>query len=318
MGPRILLLGAGGFIGRSVCREFLDSGCQGELVLHFRRRDRRDPVWLEMDRRYLDLRLADLAVLAQLVDSVGPDVIVNCVGLTTGTAADLHAVNVDIVTKLIATVAGRPDVHLVHIGSAAEYGVQREGMAVAETALAAPRSIYGLAKHEATRRLMDSVAAGRVNATILRVFNPLGRYSSTATLAGSAAKLIDTAIRQGHRAVHLGNLDTWRDYVDTRDVAAAVLAAAGDRRQGGVVLNVGRGEAVLSRSLIATLAEVSGYDGSIVESEPGSQRSHVVRWQCADTTAIRDQLGWTPRFTVTDSLRDLWEETQNPLSVVCR
>lgn len=284
-------------------------------MLHFRRRGHPGPVQRDMEWRQLDLRRADLPSLADLIDSTNPDVVINCVGLTSGSPADLYAVNADIVTKLVATLAGRPHVHLVQIGSAAEYGVQRDGVPVAETALAVPKSPYGMSKYEATRRLTDSVAAGRVNASILRVFNPLGRYSSPATLAGSAAVQLHDAIWLGQDVVHLGSLSSWRDYVDTRDVARAALAAARERPDGGVVLNVGRGEAVQSRQLIAALADVAGFEGTIVESEAGSERSTVVRWQCADITAIRDQLGWSPIFTVRDSLRELWDETKQPLRV---
>lgn len=310
MSPRILLLGAGGFIGRSICREFLDERFLGDLVLHFRRRGTVEDAEADLEWRQLDLRRADLHAYAHLIDSVKPDVVINCVGLTSGSDSDLHAINVDVVTKLIATLAGRPHIHLVQIGSAAEYGVQRDGVPVAETSLAAPKSIYGLSKYEATRRLMDSVAAGRVNVTILRVFNPLGRYSPTATLAGSAAMHINDALRNGTDFVRLGSLSSWRDYVDTRDAARAALAATRERHPGGVVLNVGRGEAVQSRQLIAALVDVAGFDGTIIESTPGSERSTAIHWQCADITAIRDQLGWTPRYTVRDSLRDLWDETQ--------
>jgi nucleoside-diphosphate-sugar epimerase len=317
MGPRILLLGAGGFIGRTICQEYLDESFSGKLILHFRRRDSIFVSHSNLECRQLDLRRADLNAYAHLIDDVNPDVVINCVGATSGTDSDLHAVNVDVVTKLIAALAGRRDIHLVHIGSAAEYGVQRDGVPVAETALAAPRSVYGLSKYEATRRLMDSVAAGRINVTILRVFNPLGRYSSAATLAGSAALSIRDAMSAGADAIELGSLSSWRDYVDTRDVGRAALAATRERHDGGVILNVGRGEAVQSRQLIAALTDVAGFTGSVIESTTGSERSHAVHWQCADISAIRDQLGWTPRFTVRDSLRELWDQTQSLMGAAC-
>lgn len=309
--PRILVLGSSGFIGRAFCRAALDAGCGPNLVKHVRRNDQLDTAHEDVEWRELDLVQADLAAYAELIDGVRPDVVVNCVGLTSGTGDDLHAANVDVVTKLIATLAGRPHVHLIQIGSAAEYGVQPRGVPVAETALAAPCGVYALSKYESTRRLMDSVAAGRINVTILRVFNPLGRHSPAATLAGSAAALFDQAIRNDWSEVHLGNLDTWRDYVDTRDVAGATLAAAVARHEGGVVLNVGRGQPVQSRHLITSLAAIAGFTGRIGESRAGSERSPVVEWQCADITAIRDQLRWQPRYSTADSLHDLWDAVRN-------
>jgi NDP-hexose 4-ketoreductase len=317
MSSRLLLLGASGFIGRSIMREYVEEDFCGELVVHWHRRPLVDVAPDEYRLHQLDLRLADLNVYAHLIDTVRPDVVINCTGLTSGSDADLHAVNVDVVTKLTATLSGRHGVHLVHIGSAAEYGPQRSGVPVAETMLAAPKSVYGLSKYEATRRLMDSVAAGRINVTILRVFNPLGRFSSAATLAGSASLLMRDALRAGEDCIRLGSLSSWRDYVDTRDVARAALAAARERHNGGLILNVGRGEAVQSRQLIASLADVAGFDGSIIETAQGSDRSNVVPWQCADVSAIRDELGWTPRYTIRESLRELWDETQHEVPAMC-
>lgn len=317
MSSRLLLLGASGFIGRSIMREFVDEEFSGELVLHLHRRRLPEDAMDECEVHQLDLRMADLNAYGHLVDRACPDVVINCAGLTSGPDADLHAVNVDVVTKLIATLSGRHGVHLVHIGSAAEYGPQRSGVPVAETMLAAPKSVYGLSKYEATRRLMDSVAAGRINVTILRVFNPLGRYSSAATLAGSASLLMRDALRAGDDCIRLGSLSSWRDYVDTRDVARAALAAARERHDGGLILNVGRGEAVQSRQLITSLADVAGFEGSVIETAQGSERSNVVPWQCADVSAIRDELGWKPRYTIRDSLRELWDETQHDVPAMC-
>ena len=317
MAPRLLLLGASGFIGRSIIREFTDEEFPGELVLHIHRRPLLEVAADDHSVHRLDLRVADLNAYANLVDTVRPDVVINCAGLTSGRDADLHAVNVDVVTKLVATLSGRRGIHLVHVGSAAEYGPQRSGVPVAETVLPSPKSAYGLCKYEATRRLMDSVAAGRINVTILRVFNPLGRYSSAATLAGSASVLMRDALRTGADCIRLGSLSSWRDYVDTRDVARAALAAAREHHDGGLILNVGRGEAVQSRQLIASLADVAGFAGSIIETAQGSERSNVVPWQCADVSAIRDELGWTPRYTIRDSLRELWEETQLEIPALC-
>ena len=315
---RILLLGASGFIGRSITREFVDECYGGELLLHVHRRRPAEGLADEFAVHQLDLRVADLGAYAHVLDATRPDVVINCAGLTSGSDADLHAVNVDVVTKLIATLSGRRGVHLVQIGSAAEYGPQRSGVPVAETSLAAPKSPYGISKYEATRRLMDSVAAGRIDVTILRIFNPLGRYSSSATLAGSASLLMRDAIRDGADCIRLGSLSSWRDYIDIRDVARAALAAARERHEGGVILNVGRGEAVQSRQLIASLADVAGFTGSIIETAEGSQRSNVVPWQCADVAAIRDELGWTPRYTIRDSLRELWDETQHDVPAMSR
>ena len=115
--------------------------------------------------------------------------------------------------------------------------------------------------------------------------------------------------RSGAKSINLGVLDSRRDYIDTRDVARAVVAAASTVRHTGSVLNVGRGEAVASRSLVDPLAGIAGYDGEIIETSEQSARSARVSSLCADINAIRGRLDWAPAYSVEDSLGELWSQT---------
>lgn len=307
MNRRVTVLGAGGFLGQAVCRALLEV----PVLVSVTALDRHQPTQGMLDALSipwvtLDLDLAGETELRQLIDRLQPDVVVNCVGLTSGTPAAMRSLNVDLVAKLVATLAGRTDVRIVQIGSAAEYGMQRERYPVTEAQYAAPSSAYGVTKLEATQRLLRAARDHRLPVTVLRVFNPIGRRSPPWSLPGCAAREIRAALARGDPAVRLGDLGSSRDYVDSRDVASAVAAATADRSRGGFVLNVGRGEAVLSRDLVESLATIAGFQGKILESSGGSARSAALRWQCADITAIREHLGWVPRRSLVSSLRELW------------
>jgi nucleoside-diphosphate-sugar epimerase len=244
-----------------------------------------------------------------MVDRVAPDVVVNCAGLTVGQPDELRAANVGLPIRLMEALEERPDVHLVHIGSAAEYGVQGRDGPVPEYAFAAPGSAYGVTKLEATERLTAAAAHDRISVTVLRVFNPLGRFSPPSTLPGHAARQIDAALRSGARSINLGALDSRRDYIDTRDVARAVLAAASTIRHAGSVLNVGRGEAVASQHVVESLAAIAGYDGEIAETSDQSVRSARVTSLCADIKAISERLDWSAKYSIEDALNELWNQT---------
>ena len=219
----------------------------------------------------------------------------------------LRAANVDVVAKLATALRGRPDVHLVHIGSAAEIGAQWPGKAITEEVAANPVGGYGVTKLEATMHLLAAGQRGDLSVTVLRVFNPIGRESPDHTVTGRAAQEIDAALRSGDDTVRFGSLESWRDYIDVRDVGTAVAAAVADRWSvGATVCNVGRGEAILTRDLIERLAIIAGYTGAIAESDDGSSRSSPVPWQRADISATTAHLGWTPQYTIDAALRDLW------------
>jgi len=208
MSRRAIILGAGGFLGRAVYRALIDAPECEVAAVHFRR----PPILADLlDGNAiscaLDLAQATTAQVLELVDLARADVVVNCVGATVGTLSELCASNVDVAGHLALALRRRPDVHLIHLGSAAEYGAQWPGRPITEAAIARPVSAYGSTKLEATRHLLDAGRRGELNVTVLRVFNPIGRGSSVRTLPGLAAREIDAAPRRGDDAVHLGTLD---------------------------------------------------------------------------------------------------------------
>lgn len=307
MSPRLLVLGAGGFIGRSFADHVLARG-DVELVLHYRNADERYASGIDVESHALDLLACQTGAIAQMIDRVRPDVVVNCTGLIVGRPHELWAANVEIVTRLIDELDGHGSVRLVQLGSAAEYGVHQHGYPVSETTFANPISDYGASKLEATEQLLSADTRGRISVTVLRLFNPVGRFSPATTLPGRAAREIDQALRTGADTITLGALDSWRDYIDVRDISSAVLAAAAPAAPSGLVLNVGRGEAVGCLHLVRSLASIAGYDGDIVETDVASARSEHVDWQCADIGTIRQTLGWSAEYSIEDSLADLWSE----------
>jgi nucleoside-diphosphate-sugar epimerase len=315
MTKHAVVLGAGGFIGRAVCRALIHEAQYEGITAHYRQPPSIDR--LPNDRvtwRALDLVHASAAEIADLIEQSQADVVINCAGATFGPLTTMQSVNVDVVSKVAAALRGRTDVHLIHLGSAAEYGAQRTGRSITERATALPVSDYGIAKLKATQLLLEAGDAGQLTVTVLRVFNPLGRGSAAHTLPGRAALEIEAALQRGDDVVRLGSLGSWRDYVDTRDVASAVAAAFASQPAGAVVLNVGRGEAVLTRDLVNSLATIAGYTGRIIESDDGSSRSTPVPWQRADITATTSWLGWRPQHNIDASLRDLWSGVREGVS----
>ena len=112
--------------------------------------------------------------------------------------------------------------------------------------------------------------------------------------------------------VRLGSLDPVRDFIDARDVADAVLAAAAAPSLPHAVINIGRGIGVPSRDLIKELLTVSGLSVAVHEDAPGSARSGGQPGPRADITRARADLGWQPSRDLTAAARDLWEGVGAP------
>jgi nucleoside-diphosphate-sugar epimerase len=294
----VVLFGASGFLGAHV-RTALEQH-RGVARVTCAGRDRCDLVAAEVDE------------LAALLRELGPDVVVNCTGRLDGTAYDLVRANTSVTAKLIDAigVAGT-GTRLVRLGSAGEYGSVTPGQPVTEEDPAVPVSAYGMSHLAATRLLEFAVTAGRVDGCTLRVFNPIGPGLGEQTLLGRAAARLRAALAAGETVITMGPLGSYRDFVDARDVAAAVVAAALRPGPPPAVLNIGSGRAVAAREAVGLLAGAAGFTGEVREQGLPSARSAAVDWICADITRAGASLGWRPAHELCDSVKAIWAAQQS-------
>jgi NDP-hexose 4-ketoreductase len=299
---RVLLLGASGFLGSHIANAFDNDPGATEIVGAALRGS--DPRW-----RYLDLAGADTAALGDLIADARPDVVVNAIGLTSGTPDALRVLNVAFTSRLIDAIGCRsPGARLIHLGSAAEYGPSDGCRPVRETDEARPTGPYGQTKLAGTRVVQDAARRG-LDTIVLRVFNPLGAGMDPRTLPGQAAAALAEAQRSGAPVLQLGPLGAARDFIAATDVASAVVVAAHCPHAGGAILNVGTGEARTARELVRALTVEARWDGTVDEDGDGSARSATIPWMVADMSHTHEVLGWQAREPFTAAVAALWAGT---------
>ncbi|MFI7217189.1 NAD-dependent epimerase/dehydratase family protein [Micromonospora maritima] len=286
----VLLLGASGFLGghvRQALAPFATLHCP--------------------TRAELDLVRCDVAELAALLRTVRPSTVVNCGGRLSGDGAELVLANTAGTAKLVEAIgAVAPGTRLVRVGSAAEYGSVPHGHAACEDDPAVPVSEYGVSQLAATRLVELAGAAGRVDGVVLRVFNPIGPGLPAETVLGRAAALLGAARATAATGISMGPLTAYRDFVDVRDVASAVVAAVRAPVLPERVYNVASGSAVPTRDAVRLLAETAGFTGEIREDLPAPGRSAAVGWMCGDVRRAGRLLGWAPAYDLVDSVKAVW------------
>ena len=126
------------------------------------------------------------------------------------------------------------------------------------------------------------------------------------------------ALAAGRRPVVRSDGNPERDWIYVKDAADAYLAVADslDRSElHGRAWNVGNDAGIPVLELVRTLTRVAGRD----HLEPdvrgmGTPQGEIDR-QVLDSTAIRRELGWEPKFDLEHGLRETWEWYRSRLQV---
>ncbi|MCC2274791.1 NAD(P)-dependent oxidoreductase [Streptomyces sp. ET3-23] len=287
---KTLVPGGTGWVGRAVCAALAGAGHEVVAVAR-----RRVPV---PDGVRLCTADASSGDLAGLLARERPDAVVNAAGgYWTGDPAAMRSSFGGVTGRLLEALG---DVRLVQLGTLLEYVPPEPGALLTEASPTRPDTEYGRIK------LADSEAVLRAaaDAVVLRLPNVCGPGAPEASLPGRVV----AQLRSGAEVLELSALRTERDYVDVRDVAAAVVAAVRGRTTG--VVNLGTGTPVPVRSLVQGLIRATGRPVRLVERAvpdgpvPGGLVS------AADPARARALLGWSATIPLERSLRDHWAEVQ--------
>ena len=262
---RVLVTGAGGFIGGAIYRRLAE-------------REDIEATAAERD----DLR--DAADVAAVLSTLKPDVVVHGAGRTHGDAVQLYADNVEL-TRRLAEALGAGSM-LILLGSAAQYGRSPNQISWRESDVCAPLDPYGVSKLEAERAAFE--AGARVSA--LRVFNvvspaPHGPQVFSTFLRKAAIACADRTPWQ----VELGPLDAVRDFVALDDVVTAIERVI-DRDAVAGVINVCTGHGRTVSSLVHDVAKL--LPAGRIEAKPAGPAG--VPWSVGDPARCGALLGFTP------------------------
>ncbi|NOL41839.1 NAD-dependent epimerase/dehydratase [Kribbella sandramycini] len=287
-----MVFGASGFLGARICALLAERGVEYRGLS----RSRGEP------HLRCDLATMHSYALETQIGMYKPTVVINAVGATVGEPAELVAANVTAVEALLtATRENAGHARFVQLGSAAEYGGGTHGASQAEGSTRRPVGPYGLSKLAGSELAVRAQRNGG-DVVVLRIFDVIGPGAPATTVTGRVIE--DLRDRQ---QIEVGSLDVWRDFIDVRDVAEAVVAVALTDAKLPAVLNVGTGRATLARDVAGQLFELSGQPARIVD-DPTHDGALGDPWQQADITLIAHHLGWSPKIALDQSLADAWAE----------
>ncbi|WP_288038409.1 GDP-mannose 4,6-dehydratase [Acidiphilium sp.] len=292
---RILVTGAGGFVGRHLMPEL----------------GRRFP-WAELVSFRADI--TDPAATETSVRDVRPDACVHLAGIAAIPEAREHprrafAVNLDGTLNLArALLAHAPGCQLIHAGSADCYGASfRSGQPLDESAPLAPLNTYAASKAAADLTLGAMAAESGLRVLRFRPFNHVGPGQSEAfALASFAVQLRRIARGDAAPVLHVGNLDTERDFLHVNDVVRAYALALGrsDDLPNGTIFNIASGIPRRMRDMVEAMIVSLGIHVS-VEIDPTRLRPSDIPRAVGDASRAENLLGWHPDHGIEEIVRSV-------------
>jgi len=305
---RVLVTGAGGFVGAALCRELLDQGHQvvgalrtAEVLSHAQRTSLAAVQWIGFE-------LGSTVSIEAALDR-GPDAVVHLAAVASGAEArrdplTAWATNAMGTCALVYEIERlRPGIRVVFASTGEVYG-RGYSRPISESDPAAPCSPYAASKRAAELALEESHRRSGFNGVIARCFQQTGPGQRDAFVVPALAQRVLAARRSGVRTIPAGNLTPVRELTDVRDVARALTLLL-SRGEPGEIYNVASGRGVSLQELLRRIALAAGWEvDSVVD--PALFRPADLEYLVGDGRRLA-ALGWTPRFELDQTLADLVE-----------
>ncbi|MEQ1730123.1 MAG: NAD(P)-dependent oxidoreductase [Vicinamibacterales bacterium] len=299
----VLVTGAAGFIGSAVSACLVGAG---HRVVAYDNLTRGRREYLPLGTTLIEADIRDGDALAGAVARVQPDAVVHLAAMhfipdCIARPAETIEINVDGTQRVLDACRGSSVSHVVFASSAAVYAPVDHACVEATTPVG-PVEIYGESKVRGEELLQAFHAETGVSSTALRLFNAVGRRETNPHVIPHIFESLKTS-----DVVPLGNTDARRDYVDSRDVATAVLSVLHAVR-GHSVMNVGTGVAWSVNDLIEALRSILGRDIRVLQ-DAARMRPSERMLLLADTARLRSATGWEASFPLAAVLADLCNES---------
>jgi len=296
---RILVTGAGGFIGAAVCKAAVAADHDVIAVV------RKDSARLGGIASAISMQrvdLADTTAVAAVLGSVKPDIVIHSAWEGVGGAlrsGDIQLDNIRTTVALADAAIAAGARKFVGIGSQAEYG--RYDRRIVESDLPQPTMLYGAAKLAANHLAAQRCREAGIDFAWLRLFSVYGPGDNSNWLIPSTA----ACLVRGKVPKCTAGTQKW-DYLHIDDVADGVLAAAAASSATGV-FNLSSANPVPVRTIVEMLRDFASPGLDLAFGEVPFGPDQIMHLE-GDNRRLRTATGWSVKVPLADGLREVVDE----------
>jgi NAD dependent epimerase/dehydratase len=301
---RVLVTGAGGFIGSHLTERLVELGARTRALVHYNSAGTRG--WLDRspvqdgieviagdvcDADTVHLAMRDIDVVFHLAALIA-------IPYSYLAPASYVRTNVEGTLTVLQAARDAPITRLIHTSTSEVYGT------ALVPRISEDQPLRGQSPYSASKIGADMLAEAfhrsyGLPVVTARPFNTYGPRQS-------ARAIIPTIITQAFTgtSIRLGHTAPTRDFTFVRDTVDGFVRLAEADGVVGQVVNLGSGEEIAVADLAKKILRVIGADVPI-EADARRERpvdSEVDRL-CADVGRARSLLGWQPKYSLTDGLR---------------
>jgi len=315
---RVVVTGAGGFIGSHLAEELARRGAKVRALVHYNSRghwgflEDLDPAL----KPRVEIRAGDVAdqnCVSELIE--GAEAVFNLAALIAipysyTAPASYVSTNIQGTLNVLEACRRWRVGKLVQTSTSEVYGTARFVPITEEHPLQG-QSPYAATKIGADQLALSFEKSFGLPVAVCRPFNTYGpRQSARAVIPTIACQLL-----QDKPVLRIGSLAPVRDFNFVADTVDGFLAVAAAKAAVGEVINIGSGRGVTIGQTARLLMKITGRSAVIREDRVRlrPERSEVMRLICGNAKARR-LTGWKPRVTLEQGLARTAEYVRSHLS----
>jgi len=305
---KVLVTGAGGFIGSHLVEKLLQSGCKVKAFVHYNSFNRWG--WLDYaaakSNPDLEIFVGDIRDPNGVREAMkGIEVVFHLAALI-GIPYSYHSPDSYVDTNIKGTLnilqAARDSgvEKIIHTSTSEIYGTA-QFVPITEEHPVNPQSPYAATKSGADFLALTFFRSFGTPVAVVRPFNTYGPRQSTRAVIPT----IITQILDGRKVIKLGALSPTRDLNFVGDTAEGFIAAAVSDQSLGEVINLGTKHEISVGDLASLIGKLSGNEIEVISDEERirPEASEVERL-LADNSKAMQLLNWHPSHTLEEGLSE--------------
>jgi len=307
---KVLVTGAGGFIGSHLVEAVVRKGCKVRAFVHYNSFNS----WGWMDylnqakdiKNYIEIFSGDVrdpyGVKKAMRDIDIVFHLAALIGIPYSYNSPESYVDTNIKGTLNILQAGRElEIQkIIHTSTSEVYGTA-QFTPITEEHPINPQSPYSATKAAADFVALSFYRSFNTPATVIRPFNTYGpRQSARAIIPTIISQIISKETK-----VRLGDVYPKRDFIYVKDTVQGFIDAAESDKSVGKVIHIGSSSEISISELANLIAKLmdSKIEIEVADERKRPKKSEVERL-LADNSRARELIGWSPRYRLEDGIAE--------------